>query len=194
MPYISHLRHLTDIILTTDRKGDMVAKTDLRDFFTPAEVRDATKALHDDKAFQRELHRHGLALDDLFETSYPLKYLGIELGDGGKPRAGFTLADALRIALRPRSMDGASRGLHNSVHRKAFIERMPDVDALLGRRSLYRDGPSAPIDDEARFARSPYAEAAAPALERLERHMGIPVKVSLQVLRKGLAAYKHMFW
>jgi hypothetical protein len=161
---------------------------DLREYFSEKQVAEARRELADDHAFQREMHRHGMELDDLMTTSYPLKYLGIELGDDGRSR--FDLATVLRIALRPRSHDGASKGLRVSTHRKAFIERMPDVDAMLNARKLYTYGRGAPIDDAPAFVKSAYAEAVKPALGRLEQYTGIPARVSLQVLKKGLAAYK----
>lgn len=95
----------------------------------------------------------------------------------------------LRIALHPRSMDGASKGLRVSEHRKRFIERFPDVDALLGGRRLYEEArePLSTIE----FTKSRYAKSVLPALLRLEDEAGIPATgVAMEVLRKGLAAYK----
>ena len=163
-------------------------KVDLRDFFTKKEVDDALAELAKDVDFQKELRRHGVSVSDLFRTSYPLKYLGIELSERGASR--FPLADVLRIAVRPRSMDGATKGLKMSVHRKAFLERFPDVDATLSSRALFDSSKTAPLDDAAAFPSSAYAKAARPALDRLRQHTGIPVRISLAVLKKGLAAYK----
>ena len=163
-------------------------KVDLRVYFSKEEVSEALAELKKDKNFQKELRRHGVGVDDLFSTSYPLKYLGIELSEGGASR--FSLADVLRIVLRPRSMDGASQGLKLSVHRKAFLERFPDVDAALSSRALFDASKDAPLDDAVAFRTSAYATAAKPALDRLRTYTGIPVRTSLAVLKKGLAAYK----
>ena len=162
---------------------------DLTRSFSKDEVAAAKQELKEDRAFQKELSKHGLTFDDVLRTTYPLKYLGIELADGGRPR--FSLSDTLRIALHPRSMDGASKGLHLSKHRKKFIEQFPDVDALLSGRSLYRSAPLADLGSASRFKASKYAEQALPALARLQEYIALPTPIALEVLRKGLAAYKH---
>lgn len=164
-------------------------QADLAKYFSKKEVDAAKKELKEDRAFQKELGKHGLAFEEVLLTRYPLKYLGIELKDRGRHR--FSLSDTLRIALHPRSMDGASKGLHVSEHRKKFIEHFPDVDALLSRRSLYKSALSADLASARAFMVSQYAKQALPALERLQEYISIPTAVSLQVLRKGLAAYKH---
>ena len=175
---------------------------DLRDFYPASEVASALKELAKDPAFQTELKRAGKRdASELLTTAYPLKYLGIELREKGRAR--FPLATALRIALRPRSMDGASEGLRLSVHRKAFLERFPDVDAALSARALFAAGPKAPTSSttfasgprpttrsSTTFAASEYAALAQPALERLRALTGVPVATALEVLRKGLAAYR----
>lgn len=162
---------------------------DLRDFYPASEVTSALKELAKDPAFQTELKRAGKRdAAELLTTAYPLKYLGIELREKGRTR--FPLATALRIALRPRSMDGASRGLRLSVHRKAFLERFPDVDAALSARALFAAGPKAATRSSTAFAASEYAALAQPALERLRALTGVPVATALEVLRKGLAAYR----
>ena len=168
----------------------MGALRDLRDFYTPDEVRLAEQELEDDAAFQRELKRRGIGVDALMSTSYPLKYLGIELGQKGGRKRRFSLATALRIALRPRSMDGASKGLRLSNHRKAFVERFPDVDAALSDQRLFVLGPGTDLASAASFVASDYAARAKPALQRLAAEIGVPVDVAFEVLRKGLAAYK----
>lgn len=166
---------------------------DLRKFYPKEEVRRATEELRKDVRFQEEMKRRGVrSFDSVFTTTHPLKYLGIELGGGKKrheaPR--FSLATAVRIALRPRSNDGESKGLRLSNHRKAFVERFPDVDAALSSRTLFAQGPKANLESKKSFAASAYAKAAAKPLRRLESLIGLPVKISLQVLRKGLAAYR----
>ena len=164
-------------------------KVDLREFYSLAEVQESVKELRADKEFQKRLKQSGESMHELMFTTYPLKYLGIELHrGGGTPR--FSLSTALRIALRPRSMDGASKGLHPSNHRKAFIERFPDVDAALSEKALFALGRQADLGDPA-FFESAYAARATAALQTLEDYVGIPVHTSLQVLRKGLAAYRH---
>tara|TARA_B100000683_G_scaffold153993_1_gene148846 strand:- start:2720 stop:3436 length:717 start_codon:yes stop_codon:yes gene_type:complete len=168
--------------------GGPVAR-DLRDFYSASEVASARAELGKDDEFQKKLRRNGVVLEELFVTTYPLKYLGIELADRGrKPR--FPLVDALRIAVQPRSMDGASTGLRVSPHRRAFIEHFPDVDALLSGSRVYEAAPRTPLGLR-RFKTDGYAALVRPALVRLEEHVGIPVDVSLEVLRKGLAAYKN---
>jgi hypothetical protein len=162
---------------------------DLRDFYPPREVASALKELAKDPAFQTELRRAGKRhAAELLTTAYPLKYLGIELREGGRTR--FPLATALRIALRPRTMDGASRGLRLSVHRKAFLERFPDVDAALSARPLFAAGPKAATRSAAAFAASEYAALAQPALARLRALTGVPIATAHEVLRKGLAAFR----
>ena len=160
---------------------------DLRDYYTEAEVAAAARKLGRDKDFQALLRKRGKALRDVYVTSYPLKYLGIEI----KQRSHrFPLDVAVRIALQPRSMDGASKGLRYSAHRRAFIERLPDVDVLLSDEALFRLGPKANLEAKEAFAVSEYAVHAKPALARLQRQLGLGPSISLQVLRKGLAAYK----
>lgn len=165
------------------------AERDLRTFYSPAEVRAAAEELRGDSEFQRDLRRMGTTLERRWKTQYPLKYLGIELGENGRHR--FPLATAMRIAVRPRSMDGASRGLRLSSHRVAFVERFPDVDAALSLRRLFDAAPDADLASAPMFARSAYAALARPALEALEERIGLPPALSLEVLRKGLAAYHH---
>jgi hypothetical protein len=163
------------------------AERDLRDFYTEAEVASAARKLKRDQGFQELLRKRRKVLRDAYKTSYPLKYLGIEI----KQRSHrFPLDVAVKIALQPRSMDGASKGLRYSVHRRAFIERFPDVDALLSDDALFRLGPKANVESAATFAASEYGERAKPALARLQRQLGLAPSISLQVLRKGLAAYK----
>ena len=164
------------------------AKRDLRTFYNPKEVADAERELVNDRDFRRDLKRKGLTLDQLWTTEYPLKYLGIELGEGGRHR--FPLSTVMRIAVRPRSMDGASEGLRLSPHRMAFMERFPEVDAALGLRKLFDVGPRADISSERSFATSEYAALARPALLTLQERISLPPDIALEVLRKGLAAYK----
>lgn len=173
------------------KRGGGRTVVDVRRFFTPNEVRAAEAELARDKAFQRELRAQGASLDDLYRTAYPLKYLGIELHGGSGPASSrFPLATVLRIALRPRSQDGVTSGLRLSAHRKAFIARFPDVDAILSEERLKALGRAAfPLSANA-FAASAYAAAAAPALLRLEEETGVPPRVAEAVLRKGLAAYR----
>lgn len=164
------------------------AKRDIRTFFTGKEVADAERELGADKGFQKDLKRLGASLDKLWVTEYPLKYLGIELGEGGRHR--FPLSTVMRIVVRPRSMDGASKGLRLSPHRMAFIERFPDVDAALSLARLFDEAPKTDLSSAASFGRSAYADRTRPALRALEEHISLPPKVALEVLRKGLAAYK----
>ena len=163
---------------------------DIREYYTAADLRRARKELAGDAAFQHELKRRGTSVDALLTTTYPLKYLGIELGQKGSRRTRFSLATALRIALRPRSMDGASEGLRMSNHRRAFVERFPDVDAALSTRVLFDLGPGTDVSSVQVFVASEYAAAAAPALDVLSDEIGVPVSIALRVLRKGLAAYR----
>lgn len=140
----------------------------------------------------RELRKK--SIDDLMITSYPLKYLGIELGDvdkRGKARTRFPLSTVLRIALRPRRMDGASNGLIPSNHRKAFEKRFPDIDAGLSARAIFDAAPSTDLASDTKFRRSRYAKLVMPSLKLLQETTAIPLSISLQVLRKGLAAYLH---
>lgn len=161
----------------------MAPLVDLREFYSKNEVKAALKELQKDRAFELGKQK----VTDLLRTDYPLKYLGIE---PSTKRARFPLATALRIALRPRSMDGASEGLRLSVHRKAFIERFPDVDAALNARALFDAAPKSPLTSLDAFGGSTYAKLAKPALERLHELTDIPVETALRVLRKGLAAYR----
>ena len=163
------------------------ATRDLRDFYTASEVAAAARALTRDADFQNLLRKRKKTMHDVYVTSYPLKYLGIEI----KQRTHrFPLDVAVRIALQPRSMDGASVGLRYSKHRRAFIERFPDVDVLLSDAELFSLGPKADLASVDSFGASKYAERAKPALARLQRQLGLATSISLQVLRKGLAAYK----
>ena len=167
------------------------ALRDLRDFYTAAEVRRAKEELHNDSTFQKELkYRNIPNVDALMKTEYPLKYIGIELGGKEGHQHRFSLATVLRISLRPRSMDGASKGLRLSNHRKAFIERFPDIDAALSDQTLFDLGKKTDLSSAEVFRASEYAAAATPALKILQKAIGVPVAVALQVLRKGLAAYK----
>lgn len=162
--------------------------TDVRRFYTARQAREAEEELRADPEFMRSLQKRGVELRDVFKTSRPLKYLGIELGDGGRTR--FPLADVARLVLHPRSKDGDTHALHRSVHRRAFARRFSDVDALLGARRLFDAARDAPVSDARAFARSRYARQVRPALERLEEQTGVPVRVARDVLKKGLAAYK----
>ena len=164
------------------------AARDVRSFFTEKEVSDAKKELKEDKGFQKDLAKLGKPLDAMFVTEYPLKYLGIELGEKGRHR--FPLSTVMRILVRPRSMDGASKGLRLSPHRMAFIERFPDVDAALSLGRLFDAAPQTDLSSTASFGGSEYAKLARPALRSLEEQISLPPKVALEVLRKGLAAYK----
>lgn len=164
------------------------AKRDIRSFFTEREIAAAKKELEADKGFQKDLKRLGKPLDAMFVTEYPLKYLGIELGEKGLHR--FPLPTVMRILVRPRSMDGASKGLRLSPHRMAFIERFPDVDAALSLARLFEVAPATDLTSAAAFSRSEYANLARPALRVLEERISLPPKVALEVLRKGLAAYR----
>ena len=162
------------------------AMVDLRHYFEAHEVGEALRELQKDRTFQRALKARNTDVQTLLRTTYPLKYLGIEKGQ--RPR--FPLSDVLRIALHPRRSDADHRGLRLSAHRKAFLARLPDVDALLGSPRLFKGAPAAPLAGKARLAASAYGLGVAPALERLEEATGVPARVSLQVLRKGLAAFR----
>lgn len=162
---------------------------DLRDSYKPAEVRAAIAELKADPQFERDMKRRGLSWDDegaVFTTTYPTKYLGIE-ADGNHR---FPLQTTMRIVMRPRSNDGASKGLRFSPHRKAFVEAFPDVDAALSLQALFDAAPEADLGSETAFRRTEYVKLARPALRRLQRATGIPLHIALRVLRKGLAAYK----
>ena len=164
---------------------------DLRDFYDAAAVKQAKEQLKHDKAFQKSLKASPVeTVDDLMITTKPLKYLGIELRASGVAKTRNTLADALRLVLHPRSMDGSPKGLRLSTHRKAFLQRFPEVDLALSDEALKELGPKTELAIQAAFAASPYGVAALPALKLLQKHIGLPPAIALQVLRKGLAAFK----
>lgn len=172
---------------------------DIRDLkiFDRKQITNAKIELSEDEGFQREMKQRGVSIDELFKTTYPLKYLGIELHNNGKnngtnnAKSRFDLSDVLRIALRPRSMDGTSKGLRLSNHRMAFIERFPDVDALLQSKRMYQSAVQADVSTEASFRESRYAKDVRVALKLLEDYVKIPIRISLEVLRKGLAAFRN---
>ena len=175
---------------TPASRGSRVNLRDLRDFYTAEEVKSAEKALSADPEVRRRRRARGG--EDVFVTGYPLKYLGIEVGRGsGDQPPRFPLETAVRISLRPRSMDGAaSKGLRLSTHRTAFLDRFPDVDAALSHEDLFSSAPSAPLGSTKAFSKSEYASAAAPGLDLLRAKAHVPVRISMMVLRKGLAAYR----
>ena len=161
---------------------------DLRDFFSTREMLLAIRELENDAQFQKRLDRSKTTLGRMWHTTYPLKYLGIELSQGGKPR--FPLATVMRIAIQPRSMDGASKGLRLSKHRRMFIERFPKVDAALSLQAIFDSASAANLTTPKSFSKSAYASLCRSGLEELEKDIALPVATSLEVLRKGLAAYK----
>ena len=168
----------------------------LDSFYTKAEVEDAKAELRKDGKIRKRMKEEGLSFEDLVTTSFPLKYLGIEVPGKGskttKPR--FSLAETVRLSLSPRSLDGTAKGLRMSDHRKAFRERFPDIDDALSRPSLNRLALDAASllkskRDFLSYKKNPYALAVRPALKELSRRTGVPSRVSLQVLRKGIAAF-----
>lgn len=168
----------------------------LDSFYTKAEVEEAKAELRKDAKIRKRMKEEGLSFEDLVTTSFPLKYLGIEVPGKGsksqttKPR--FSLAETVRLSLSPRSLDGSAKGLRMSDHRKAFRERFPDIDEALSKPNLNRlalDAASLSKSNFLSYKKNPYALAVRPALKELSRRTGVPSRVSLQVLRKGVAAF-----
>ena len=108
------------------------------------------------------------------KTSHPLKYLGIE-SDGTR----LSLQQVMRLLRSPRSHDNHTKGLRLSAHRRAFIQKFPAVDAQLQALREIR-----PAGGDAYWAKSRHI------LKLLKQKTGIPVRISTEVLRKGLAAYR----
>lgn len=157
---------------------------DLRSFFPHDEVKRGSIALRQDASFRKLLKKQKRSLQDAFETTMPLKYIGIER-DGAR----FDFETTVRIALMPRSADDRVKGLRLSVHRKEFLRAFPQIDAALSAHDLTRLANEAELDTKKGFAQSEYAQRVRSALAALQRETGIPRRVSLEVLRKGIAAF-----
>jgi len=164
---------------------------DLTKFYPAAEVAKGMKALKADRSFQTALKKKKKTLEGLIRTNTAMKYLGIELKPKKKPTTRYPFETAVRLNLHPRSQDGSpSSGLRYSEHRKKFIDEFPEVDAQLSESTLFELALEAELQPLEAFVKSKYAKHATKALQELEGATGIPVRASLRVLRKGLAAYK----
>lgn len=151
-------------------------EVDLRDFYDD----------HETERAKRQLEKKNVTVTkDIWKTRVPLKYLGIEL-QNGKYETRFALADAVMLTISPRSKDGDTSGLKMSKHRKAFMKEMKDVDDMLSIKILFVTALKANLGDFEDFKNSDYAKLCSEPLRVLERRIGIPVHVSLQVLRTSL--------
>lgn len=165
----------------------------LFDAFDPDAIAKGLRVLGRDAAFARELEdavgSHGSMRDRVRrlerQRRTPAKYLGIEL-DSGETR--FSFPDTVRLLLKPRSQDGSRSKLRLSNHAQAMRDELPDIADMLSDNATF-----GPLCNDAvkgaAFERSKFASAIRPALKKLQARTGVPVKVSLAVLKKGSFAY-----
>ena len=92
------------------------------------------------------------------------------------------------MLLKPRSQDGSRKKLKLSNHAQAMQRDLPDIAELLSDNATY-----GPLCNDAvkaaSFERSKFAAAIRPVLQKLEQRTGVPVDVSLAVLKKGSFAF-----
>lgn len=162
----------------------------LCEYYSVKQIKSAKRKLQENSAIKKYMRDRGIRrIDELFWTRKPLKYLGIELGTGQKPRYPLDKVVELLI-LNPRSADGDPKGLRLSVHRAAFRKRFPKIDAELSTSSLKRLGARANTASAHAWTATPYIKEAKSALQELQARIGLSWEIAAQVLRKGLAAYR----
>lgn len=87
---------------------------DIRDLciFDRKQIRNAEMELSNDKGFQREMKQRDISIDELFKTTYPLKYLGIELHNNGAALAKRRKVGATEavVSRAPGSSEGETGG------------------------------------------------------------------------------------
>ena len=162
-------------------------------FFQPDQILRGLRELESDGKYMRALNKavgtrgstHQKVKRLSTKKHVPLKYLGIE-PDLGEKR--FSFADTARLRLQPRSRDSTRTGLKLSNHAQAMQRELPRVAKLLSDNAHFGPLCNAAVQ-AASFEQSQFAREIRPALKVLEAETGVPVHISLAVLKKGSFAY-----
>jgi hypothetical protein len=161
--------------------------------FEPKEISSGLRQLQGDASFMRKLESivgpNGTMREKIARLAtkrrVAAKYLGIELDKG---TARYSFSETVRLRLNPRGKDHSSKGLKMSNHAQAMHRELPKIAALLMDNDTF-----GPLCNDAvgasNFERSKFATAIRPVLKRLENKTGVPVNVSLKVLKKGSFAF-----